>query len=212
MITSRTLRKLSVLCLLCLAICAPVFASTVTLTPPTSSFVGYGAGGTRGDIITTSSSFAITSIGIEAQINNGDSLTFTAYVWSSDGLSGITPLMTGTPTVVTGDGTLQFYDLPISFTLSTGSFYDIGVDFGSFNSPSLQINYYFFAAGNNPPFTVDSITVYDGEESHGGPSNSLTPNLRLNGSGGSTPEPGTLVLLGTGAFGLLGSIRRKLIG
>ncbi len=204
--------RLCLFSLLCLAVCSPAFATSVTLTPPTGSYVGLGAGGTRGDIITTSSSFAITSIGIEAEINSGDSLTFTAYVWSSDGSNGIAPLMTGTPTVVTGDGTLKFYDLPISYTLGAGPYFDIGVDFGSFNSPSLQINYYFFQAGSNAPFTVDSITVYDGEESHGGPSNSLTPNLRLNGSGGTTPEPGTLVLLGTGAFGLLGSIRRKLVG
>lgn len=212
MTSNRTTLRSWLLCLLSLAVCASAFAASVTLTPPTTSFVGFGAGGTRGDIVTTSSSFAITSIGIEAQINTGASLTFTAYVWSSDGFDGITPLMTGTPTVVTGDGTLQFYDLPISFTLGAGPFYDIGVDFNSFNDPNLQINYYFFAAGSNAPFTVDSITVYDGEESHCGPCNSLTPNLRLNGSGGTTPEPGTLVLLGTGAFGLLGSIRRKLVG
>ncbi len=37
------------------------------------------------------------------------------------------------------------------------------------------------------------------------------PSGFLAGSTPTTPEPGTLVLLGTGAFGLLGSIRRKLL-
>ncbi len=212
MTSKRDLCKLFALTTLCLALCAPVFAAPIILTPPTSSFTGYGAGGTRGDIVTTSSSLALTSIGIEAQINPGATLNFTAYVWSSDGFSGISPLATGATTVVTGNGTLMFYDLPISYTLATGQYYDIGVDFGSFNDPNLQIHYYDFAAGSNAPFTVSSVTVYDGEESHCGPCNFLTPNLELNGSSSTTPEPGTLVLLGTGAFGLLGSIRRKLIG
>lgn len=211
MISNRNLCTFWALCLLCVTACAPAFAAPIILTPPTGSFVGAGAGGTRGDIVSTSSSLALTSIGIEAQIFTGATLTFTAYVWSSDGFSGITPLATGAATLVTGNGNLMFYDLPISFTLSPGQFYDIGVDFASFNDPNLQINYYFFDASQSP-FTVSPITVYDGEESHCGPCNSLTPNLELNGSSGSTPEPGTLVLLGTGAFGLLGSIRRKLIG
>jgi len=37
------------------------------------------------------------------------------------------------------------------------------------------------------------------------------PSGFLAGTTPSTPEPGTLVLLGTGALGLLGSIRRKLL-
>jgi PEP-CTERM motif len=212
MISKRTLRLFCALSLLCVAASAPMFAAPIVLTPPTGSFAGFGAGGTRGDIVSTSASLALTSIGIEAQINTGATLTFTAYVWSSDGFSGITPLATGTPTLVTGNGNMMFYDMPISYTLSTGQFYDIGVDFGSFNDANLQIHYYFFDANTNSPFTVSPVTVYDGEESHCGPCNSLTPNLELNGSSGTTPEPGTLVLLGTGAFGLLGSIRRKLIG
>jgi len=33
----------------------------------------------------------------------------------------------------------------------------------------------------------------------------------IGDSGGSTPEPGTLILVGTGALGLMGSLRRKLL-
>jgi hypothetical protein len=205
-------KRASILTFLLLCVfSAATFAVPLVLTPPTSNYLGYGAGGTRGDIITMTGNYTLTSIGIDAWINSGAQLTFNAYVYDDVGGVGINPLAIGSNVVFTGNGTEQFFNLPISYTLQNGVSYDIGIAFNSFNDPNLQINYYFFNSGTNAPFSVGPVTVTDGEESHCGPCNTLTPNLELNGSSSTTPEPGSLILLGTGAVGLLGSIRRKLI-
>lgn len=189
------------------ALCAgPAFGATITLTPPTGSVLGYGAGSTRGDIISMSSDLALTSIGIQAAIDAGFSETFSAYVY--DG-TGTTQLAVGANTGFIGDGTEQFYTLPIAYTLLAGHSYDIGIDFHSFNDPHLQVRYYFFDGPGDPPFVVGPVTVIDGEESHDGPGNIFTPNLQLNATA-AVPEPGTMTLVATGVFGLVGALRRRL--
>ncbi len=206
-------QRTSMLAFALLCVCSvAAFAGPLTLTPPTGSFLATGAGGTRGDIITMTGDYALTSIGIDALIANGAQLTFNAYVYDDQGGSGVTPLAVGASGIVTGNGTEQWFDLPVSFTLQNGQSYDIGISFNSFNDPNLQVNYFEFAAGNNPPFSVGPVTVLDGEESHCGPCNYLTPNLRLDGASSSVPEPGSLILLGTGALVLFGTIRRQRIG
>ena len=193
--------------------CVMVSAETLTLTPPTGHTLGAGAGGTRGDIITMTGNFTLTSIGIDALIADGAQMTFSAYVYDVVNGSGGNPLALGQPMLLTGNGTEQFYDLPISFTLLAGQSYDIGIDFHSFNDPNLQVNYYFFDSGSNSPFSVGPVTVTDGEESHCGPCNVFSPNLRIIGSeGGQVPEPGMLLMFGTGILGVVGTVRRKLLG
>jgi PEP-CTERM motif len=202
--------KVCFICALCLMVSAPAFADIIlTLTPPTDHTLGGGAGGTRGDIITMTGNFTLTSIGIDAVILNNANLTFSAYVYDDEGGSGVIPLAIGPNMVVTGNGVEQFYALPISFTLQAGQSYDIGIDFHSFSDPNLEINYYFFDSGSNSPFSVGPVTVLDGEESHCGPCNVYAPNLQLTGPGGSVPEPSSLLLFGSGVLGVIGVIRRK---
>jgi hypothetical protein len=204
---------MSGLVLLCVCSVA-AFAGPLTLTPPTGSFIDNSAGATRGDIITMTGDYTLTSIGIDALIVDGAQLTFNAYVYNDQGGSGVNQLALGASELVNGYGTEQWFDLPISFTLQSGQSYDIGISFNSSSDPNLEINYFDFTS-DNPPFSVGPVTVLDGEESHCGPCNSIAPNLRLDGAGsgvGGVPEPGSLILLGTGALVLFGAIRRKRIG
>lgn len=196
-------------CALLCVLAVPVFASTITLTPPTGNVLAAGAGGTRGDIITMTGTLDVTSIGIDALIANGAQMTFSAYIYDDVGGSGVNPLALGSSIVFTGDGTEQWYDLPISYILQSGQNYDIGIDFHSFNDSNLDVNFYFFDSGSNSPFAVGPVTVIDGEESHCGSCNIYAPNLRLNATEADVPEPGTLVLMSTGLIALLGAIRRK---
>jgi len=199
------MKRLGILCVAvaCLLSTA-AFADQLFLTPPTDHALGGGAGGTRGDYVTMTGDFTLSSIGIQGEISLGALETFNAYVYTGDGL---TQLAVGSNMTFTGDGIEQFYNLPINFTLLSGQSYDIGIDFHSFNDPNLQVEFYFFDAGSNQPFNVGPFEVTDGEESHCGACNIFAPNLEVNGA---VPEPGTFLMLGTGVLGLAGGLRRKL--
>jgi hypothetical protein len=179
----------------------------LVLTPPNFLFTFGGAGGGRGDIVTMTGNYALTSIGITINIANGAQMTMNAYVYDDQGGIGVNPLAVGTSMVLTGDGTTKFYDLPIAYLLQAGQNYDIGVDFQSYNDPNLQVSYYAFT-DSDPSFSVGPVTVLDGEEGHCGPCNVFAPQLRLNGAG-TVPEPGTFLLLAGGALALFA--RRKLV-
>jgi len=201
------MKRIAILCvaLVCVFSVA-AFADTLTtytLTPPTGNVLGYGAGGTRGDYVTMTGNFTLASIGIQGEIDQGATETFSAYVYNGD---GTVQLAVGSNVTFTGDGTEQFYTLPISYALLSGQSYDIGIDFHSFNDPHWQVHYYFFDSGSNPPFDVGPFHVTDGEESHCGACNGFAPNLQVS----DVPEPGTFLMLGTGALGLAGALRRKL--
>jgi len=199
------MKRIAILCVALACLSTAALADTLLLTPPTGNVLGYGAGGTRGDYVTMTGDFTLSSIGIQGEIDKGASETFNAYVYNGD---GTVQLMVGGNVNFTGDGTEQFYNLPINYTLKSGQSYDIGIDFHSFNDPHWQVHYYFFDSGTNPPFNVPPFTVTDGEESHCGACNVFAPNLEVQGTG--VPEPGTFLMLGTGILGFAGVLRRKL--
>lgn len=89
-------------------------------------------------------------------------------------------------------------DLSISVTMSDASVFTFG-PYGSTNGN----NFLTITTINNE--TIASVTI----DSPGGFQNLLQP--RVSGLG-AIPEPSSLLLFGSGAFGLLGVLRRKLIG
>jgi hypothetical protein len=201
------MRRLAILCVALACLSTAAFADTLyTLTPPANDDLGYGAGAgqTRGDIVQMTGSYNVTSIGIDAILAANYTTNFTAYVYSSDGMSGLTQLAANTISV-TGTGSAEFITIPLTYTLQSATYYDIGVGWTTFNDPNLQIHYYNFAPPQSP-FQVGPFSVLDGEESHCGPCNAFAPNLQLD----AVPEPGTFLMLGTGVLGLAGALRRKL--
>jgi hypothetical protein len=117
----------------CVLASAASFADALFLTPPTDYMLAGAAGSTRGDLVTMTSDFTLTSIGIQGQIDSGTQMTLSAYVYDS---TGHRQLAIGNNVIFTGDGTEQFYNLPINFTLLGGLGYDIGIDFHSSNAPT----------------------------------------------------------------------------
>jgi hypothetical protein len=202
------MKRIAILCvaIACLFSTAAFADTLYTLTPPAQYDLGYGvgAGGARGDIVQMTGSYNVTSIGIDGILANGYTTDFTAYVYSSDGVNGLTQLAANTISV-TGTGSAEFVTIPLTYTLQSGTYYDIGVGWTTYNDPNWQVHYYDFNSGD-PSFNVGPFTVLDGEESHCGPCNGYTPNLQLD----AVPEPGTFLMLGTGILGLAGSLRRKL--
>lgn len=203
------MKRIAILCvaLVCVFSVAAFADTLYTLTPPANEDLGYGAGagGARGDIVQMSGNYNVTSIGIDGILANGYSTNFTAYVYSSDGVNGITQLAANTISV-TGNGQKEFVTVPLSYTLQSGTYYEIGVSWTNFNDPNWQVHYYNFDVSKDPPFNVGPFKVIDGTESHCGTCNVFTPNLQVD----AVPEPGTLVMLGTGVVGLAGALRRKL--
>ncbi len=139
-----------------LAVClvAPSASSMLfTLTPPSpTEFGGTPAPDAavnleRGDFITALSTFSITSLGIEADLNT-PSLTFIANIYAASGLTRGGLLATNS--VVLADVGTAFYTVPISFTFLAGLNYDIAIDWSPSGSISEYPRYQSTEAQNSP--------------------------------------------------------------
>jgi hypothetical protein len=158
--------------------------TTITLTPPNPrEFNGTPApdGGVvleRGAFITALETFSIRSLGIEADLTTSN-LTLIANIYSATGLSRGARLATASLTFA--DVGTAFYDVPIDFTFTAGSDYDIAINFSP--SASLLVRFFNFDPGRfgDPPYEVNGLVRVRDGEAGGGASNFVLPHLRLDG-------------------------------
>lgn len=199
-----------VLVALLVAVCSalPLLAAPmpgITFPNLTGQTLGNGPF-TLGWQFTTSQSITITGLGAFDDSQDGLAESHDVGVWDSVGtLLGSTSVAAGTVDPLVN----QFRYSSVSFTLAPGT-YNIGalwLDGGDNNTFPGDVPTYSTGAGitfvqnayvgggtlANPVNSVDTQAAYFG------------PNFLYS----STPEPGTLLLLGSGLLGAVGVIRRK---
>jgi hypothetical protein len=157
-----------------------------------------------------SQSITVTALGAFDDSQDGLAESHDVGIWNSAGnLMGMTTVSAGTVDPLVN----QFRYSSVSFTLGPGT-YEIGAlwldgadnntfqgDVTSFTTGTgvsfIQNSYIAGGTLTDPTNTVDNEAAFFG------------PNFLYN-TNNSTPEPGTLVLLGSGLLGAVGVIRRKL--
>jgi hypothetical protein len=210
------MRIATLLTILCLALSAPVFAGTLYNDGPTDGFTNAfiidGPGGSPGQTI--SDGFVAT--------NSGLAVSFDAAEWVT---AGSTPA-----TLTWALGSSSFgSDLGSGSGINTFTFFasnGFGFDVYTDHVTGLSAN---LTAGQTYWLTLggasdSSGSTFDGWDLSNGPANCQFAvggvpiggcgaggeSFTINGNGGTTPEPSSILLFGSGILGLAGVLRRKL--
>lgn len=177
------------------------------------------------DVVLTFS-VPVTMVSFYSSEPTSDPLTATAYgnsvtsvtVASGTGLGAVTPLSATGVTEVDFSGTANFFVLDDLTYMVGSNAYTIDFDDPSFNLYSSVGSFYSFMAGG-PTFTANTwILQYPLYNYSDFPYHS-SPNVIFEGyylpppppPTPQIPEPGTLVLFGSGLISAAGVIRRKLM-
>ena len=193
-------------------------ATPIALTPPASQLfigTGQGVGDNRGAYVTATASFDVTHIGIALSLFPSAGTTVIANVYAASNFAR-GPLLTSATTTIQGTGTaIRFYDVPISFSFTSGVDYDISIRFPNFTfqqpqgDPAINlVRYYEFEPffGSVPFNVAGLVTVRDGEASGCAVCNGLLPHLQLTVAD-PVPEPPAWTLLAIGLTCL--ALRRR---
>jgi len=208
--------RIASLTLFCLAMAAlPAMASTI-----------YENGPINGTVDAWTINFGWV-IGDTFTVSGGNStitgLSFGAWVFPGDTLTSVQVALTSEP----DDGGISYFDQTVNFTAS-GCFvnqygFDVCTETGSFNGPSLSNGTYWLDLQN--AIVPSGDPVYWDENSGirchspGCPSQTWIAEGTIpseaftieGNSNGTTPEPSSITLLGSGILGLTVLLRRKLL-
>ena len=199
----RKAALLAMLAILCFATSA--FADQIVFDlSPANAFTSRGPGNGAGQGVSVQTTQTITDMEFYLDMPNGGDLKFFIYNEANDDLqflntvNNIAPIQN--PTWVSST---------VNYTVEAGKTYyfgvisDANVDIGYIYPPvPYSSNGLTALTSGNSNYTGYGVPVFSG---FGG------AQIALRLSETAVPEPGSLVLLGTGALGLVGVLRRKLM-
>jgi len=204
--------KLTTLIALCLVLSLPAFAGFTTFGQPgdgnyEASTTNYGGGDGSGGFITSLGPFGFSNPMSENNVPNSWATwgcppateSCTPNVLWNEGFNSLT--ITFSPTSIIG-----FELEPDNFAVEevTAQFFDGANLVGTIDLfPNGSAGALLFAAQTDQAFTSVVITDLAGGDF-------AIAELRAGSPPTTTPEPGTMVLLGTGLLGALGVMRRKM--